>query len=89
MQSRRVENMKQTSVSVARLAMFTSAILLASLQSSAALTIGQAASLTLPELRKEVFGEVGSMIVDVDRPTKIGNSSKPIRYMAFYTRSYR
>jgi hypothetical protein len=55
---------------------------------SAALTVGQVKSLSLPELRKEVFGEVGAMIVDVGRSTRSDDPSKPVRYMDFYTRAH-
>jgi hypothetical protein len=62
--------------------------LLAPAHASAALTNGQAKSLPLPELRKEVFGEVGSIVVDIDRSTRNDDPSKPVRYMDFYTRAH-
>ena len=79
--------MKSIAPCAAGFAIIVSVLVLAFSRASAALTIGQAASLPLPELRKEVFGEVGAMIVDADRSTRNDDPSKPQRYMAFYTRA--
>ena len=79
--------MRSIAPRAAGLAIIVSA-LLAFPRESDALTVGQVKSLPLAELKKEVFGEVGAMIVDVGRSTTSDDPSRPVRYMDFYTRAH-
>jgi len=77
--------MKSTAVCTARLVITILCLILPFPHPSAALTVNQVKSLPLSDLKKQVFGEVGAVIADVDRSTTGADPSKPDRYIAFYT----